>query len=55
MYACYRYAHHIIMPIVNYSTEQYENKFCELSHQPTRQQERQMRWFKSQGYANSIS
>ena len=36
---------------INHSTEQYENNRCELSHQPTRQQERQMRQFKSQGHA----
>jgi len=40
-----------IMPSVNHSTEQYENNRCELSHQPSRQQERQMRRFKSQGQA----
>jgi putative transposase len=40
-----------IMPSVNHSTEQYENNRCELSHQPGRQQERQMRRFKSQGQA----
>ena len=40
-----------IMSSVNHSTEQYENNRCELSHQPTRQQERQMRRFKSQGQA----
>jgi putative transposase len=31
-----------IMPSVAHSTEQYENNRCELSHQPGRQQERQM-------------
>ncbi len=36
---------------VNHSTQQYENNRCELSHQPTRQQERQMRRFKSQQHA----
>jgi putative transposase len=40
-----------IMPSVEHSTEQYENNRCELSHQPTRQQERQMRRFTSQGRA----
>jgi len=39
------------MPSVDHSTQQYENNRCELSHQPTRQQERQMRRFKSQGQA----
>jgi putative transposase len=40
-----------IMPSVEHSTQQYENNRCELSHQPGRQQERQMRRFKSQGQA----
>ena len=40
-----------LMPSVEHSTEQYENNRCELSHQPTRQKERQMRRFKSQGQA----
>jgi len=40
-----------VMPSVEQSTEQYENNRCELSHQPSRQQERQMRRFKSQGQA----
>ena len=40
-----------IMPSINHSTEQYENNRSELSHQPTRQQERQMWRFKSQGHA----
>jgi len=39
------------MPSVDHSTQQYENNRCELSHQPTRQQERQMKRFKSQGHA----
>lgn len=40
-----------LMLSVEHSTRQYENNGCELSHQPTRQQERQMRHFKSQGQA----
>jgi putative transposase len=40
-----------LIPSVEHSTQQYENNGCELSHQPTRQQERQMRRFKSQGQA----
>ena len=40
-----------IMPRVDHSTQQYENNRCELSHQPGRQQERQMRRFKSQEQA----
>jgi len=40
-----------LIPDVEHSTQQYENNRCELSHQPGRQQERQMRKFKSQGQA----
>jgi putative transposase len=40
-----------LMPSVEHATKQYENNRCELSHQPSRQQERQMRRFKSQGHA----
>jgi putative transposase len=39
------------MPNVAHSTQQYENNRCEFSHQPGRQQERQMRRFTSQGQA----
>ena len=35
-----------IMPSVNHDTEQYANNLAEVSHQPTRQRERQMRTFK---------
>ena len=35
------------MPSVVHSTRQYENNRAELSHQPIRQRERQMRRFKS--------
>jgi putative transposase len=40
-----------LIPDVEHSTQQYENNRCELSHQPGRQQERQMRKFTSQGQA----
>ncbi|MBL4818058.1 MAG: IS6 family transposase [Deltaproteobacteria bacterium] len=40
-----------LMPGIEHSTRQYENNRCELSHQPTRCQERQMRRFKSQHHA----
>jgi putative transposase len=40
-----------VMPSVAHSTTQYENNRAELSHQPTRQRERQMRRFKSTGHA----
>ena len=36
-----------IMPSVNHDTEQYANNLAEVSHQPTRKRERQMRKFKS--------
>ncbi len=35
------------MPTANYDTEQYANNRAEVSHQPTRQRECQMRRFKS--------
>jgi putative transposase len=47
----YSAARREIMPSVAHSTQQYENNRCELSHQPGRQQERQMRRFKSRGQA----
>ncbi len=40
-----------LIPDVEHSTQQYKNNRCELSHQPSRQQERQMRKFKSKGQA----
>jgi putative transposase len=47
----YSAAQRDLMPSVEHSTVQYENNHCELSHQPTRQQEKQMRRFKSQDQA----
>ena len=43
IYAGYRYpaAKKELVPSVEHSTAQYENNGCELSDQPTRQQERQ--------------
>ncbi|WP_232771799.1 DDE-type integrase/transposase/recombinase [Glaciecola sp. 33A] len=38
---------------VGHSSKQYENNRCELSHQLSRQHERQMREFTSQGQASS--
>ena len=46
----YAAAHRTAMPSVVHSTRQYENNRAELSHQPTRQRERQMRRFKSAGH-----
>jgi putative transposase len=40
-------AHRTEMPSAIHSTRQYENNRAEVSHQPTRQRERQMRRFKS--------
>jgi len=47
----YSAAHREILPSVTHSTKQYENNRAELSHEPTRQRERQMRRFKSMGQA----
>jgi putative transposase len=47
----YSAAHREVMPSVAHSTEQYENNRAEVSHEPTRQRERQMRRFKSMGQA----
>ena len=43
----YSAAHRSVMPSVVHSTEQYANNRAEVSHQPTRLRERQMRRFKS--------
>jgi putative transposase len=40
-----------LIPDVENATQHYENNRCELSHQPSRHQERQTRKFKSQGQA----
>jgi putative transposase len=47
----YSAAHGLVMPSVVHSTQQYENNRAEVSHQPTRQRERQMRRFKSSAHA----
>ena len=47
----YGAAKRTVMPSVVHSTKQYENNRAEVSHQPTRQRERQMRKFKSPGHA----
>ena len=47
----YGAAHRSIMPSVDHNTERYANHLAEVSHQPTRQRERQMRRFKSVGQA----
>ena len=47
----YSAAHRTVMPSVVHSTRQYEKNRAEVSHQPTRQRERQMRRFKSAAHA----
>lgn len=47
----YGAAHRSAMPSVDHNTERYANNLAEVSHQPTRQRERQMRGFKSAGQA----
>ncbi len=47
----YGAAHRTIMPSVIHVTERYANNRAEVSHQPTRQRERQMRRFKSAAQA----
>ena len=43
----YPAAHRLVMPSVPHCTDRYANNRAEVSHQPTRQRERQMRRFKS--------
>ena len=47
----YAAAHREVMPSVAHCTDQYANNRAEVSHEPTRQRERQMRRFKSSGQA----
>ncbi len=47
----YGAAHRTTMSSVRHDTRQYANNRAEVSHQPTRQRERQMRRFKSAGQA----
>ncbi len=47
----YRVAHRDVMPLVPHDTTQYANNRAEVSHQPTRQRERQMRGFTSSAHA----
>ncbi len=47
----YGAAHRATMPSVRHDTKQYANNRAEVSHQPTRQRERQMRRFKSAEHA----
>ena len=43
-----------VMPSVVHCTDQYANNRAEVSHQPTRQRERQMRRFTSSGHAQRV-
>jgi putative transposase len=47
----YSAARRSVMPSVAHDTRRYANNRAEVSHQPTRQRERQMRGFKSPGQA----
>jgi putative transposase len=47
----YAAAHRSVMSSVTHDTRRYTNNRAEVSHQPTRQRERQMRRFKSAGQA----
>ena len=47
----YSAARRSIMPSVEHNTMRYANNRAEVSHQPSRQRERQMRGFKSPGQA----
>ena len=47
----YGAAHRSVMPSVKHATARYANNRSEVSHQPTRQRERQMRKFKSAAQA----
>jgi putative transposase len=50
----YAAAHRTVMPSVVHSTQQYKNNRAEVSHQPTRQRERQMRRFKSAAHLQRV-
>ncbi len=47
----YEVAHRSVMPSLEHHNHVYANNRVEVSHQPTRQQERAMRGFKSPGHA----
>jgi putative transposase len=47
----YRAAHRVVMPSVRHEMKRYANNRAEVSHQPTRQREHQMRRFKSKAQA----
>ena len=51
----YAAAHRVVMPSVVHATDQYANNRAEVSHQPTRQRERQMRCFKSAAHVQRFA
>jgi putative transposase len=51
----YAAAHRAVMPSVVHSTRQYANNRAEVSHQQTRQRERQMRRFKSAAHVQRFA
>ena len=51
----YAAAHRAVMPSVVHATAQYANNRVEVSHQPTRQHERQMRRFKSAAHVQRFA
>ena len=51
----YSAAHRTVMPAVVHSPRQDENNRAEVSHQPTRQRERQMRGFKSAAHLQQFA
>jgi putative transposase len=51
----YPAAHRTVMPSVVHCTDRYANNRAEVSHQPTRQRERQMRRFKSPAHLQHLA
>ncbi len=51
----YAAAHRAVMPSVVHATDQYANNRAEVSHQPTRQRERQMRRSKSAAHVQRFA
>ena len=51
----YQAACRTVMPSVDHCTDQYANNRAEVSHQPTRQRERQMRRFKSAAHVQRFA
>ena len=51
----YAAAHRAVMPSVVHATNQYANNRAEVSHQPTRQRERQMRRLKSAAHVQRFT